>query len=127
MMQVFDALIVDDEVDIQQVCSMYLENMGCFRNIIVASDGVDATVKLSNQTFGLILLDINLPKKNGLKILGQMRDMQNNQLSKVIIVSGELNKDVLADAMSFGVNRFLVKPFDEARFRETIMSVIKCK
>ena len=41
---------------------MYLENMGCFRNIIVASDGVDATVKLSNQTFGLILLDTTKSK-----------------------------------------------------------------
>jgi len=37
--------------------------MGCFKNIVLANDGITATQKLRNQKFSLILLDMNMPKK----------------------------------------------------------------
>ena len=63
MSSIKDYLIIDDDKDIVEVLTMYCENMGVFRNILVSRDGVDAS-KPHNQTFSLILMDITMPKKS---------------------------------------------------------------
>ncbi len=125
MPKLYDALVVDDEKDICEICTDYLENMGCFRHIITAADGVLATTKLNNQKFDIILLDINLPKKSGTKILKQFGEGNKNIIESVIVISGELNKSVIAEAMKAGVKHFLVKPFDEAAVQSKVLQVLK--
>lgn len=125
MSQFNDCLIIDDDRDIVDVLTMYCENMGLFRNILVSRDGVDASKKLHNQTFSLILLDINMPKKTGLDLLNEFDDLNPNSLENVVIVSGELGKDELAFSLKHGVKNFVVKPFDEATFQAKILSVMK--
>jgi len=64
-----DVIISDDESSVLDVLEMYCENLGCFRNIIKAKDGSEASKKLANQKFCLILLDINMPRKTGVDII----------------------------------------------------------
>lgn len=120
-----DALIVDDEEDVREVCQMYLENMGCFRNILTSEDGASAAVFLGNQSFGVVLLDLNMPKRSGIQLLRQFKDMRNTPIEKVIIISGELNKDVLQEALQLGVKHFVVKPFDESSFQQKVLAILK--
>lgn len=120
-----DAIIIDDDPDVCQVCKMYLENMGCFRNIVISPDGVDATIKLQNQLFSVILLDINLPKKSGGVIMKHIKELGNNKINRIVVISGEIGKSFLSEALQLGVKHFLVKPFDEASFQEKILQVLK--
>lgn len=120
-----DVLIVDDDRGVIEVIELYCENLGCFRNIIKARDGSEASKKLANQKFALILLDINMPKKSGVDIIKELDDKNHpNSLESVVIVSGELNKTVLAESMKRGVKTFLVKPFDETQFIERVKGVL---
>ena len=120
-----DVIIIDDDRGVIEVLELYCENLGCFRNIIKAKDGGEASKKLANQKFALILLDINMPKKSGVDIIKELEDKNHpNSLDGVIIVSGELNKTVLAEAMKRGVKNFLVKPFDEDQFNERVRGVL---
>jgi response regulator of citrate/malate metabolism len=120
-----DVIIVDDDRGVIEVLELYCENLGCFRNIIKAKDGSEASKKLANQKFALILLDINMPRKSGVDIIKELEDKNHpNSLDAVIIVSGELNKTVLAEAMKRGVKNFLVKPFDEDQFNERVKGVL---
>ena len=121
-----DVIIIDDERDIVELLQLYCENMGCFRNIITARDGSEASKKLANQTFCLILLDVNMPRKSGVDLVKEIaeKDHQNDPRS-VVIVSGELNKDVLTESMKRGTKNFLVKPFTEEQFQERVRSVLQ--
>lgn len=58
-----DILIVDDDKEICEILKEYAVNMGCFKNIVFAHDGILATQKLRNQRFQVVLLDVNMPKK----------------------------------------------------------------
>ena len=120
-----DVIIIDDDRGVVEVLELYCENLGCFRNIIKARDGSEASKKLENQKFALILLDINMPKKSGVDIIKELADKNHvNSLDSVVIVSGELNKTVLAESMKRGVKTFLVKPFDETQFVERVKGIL---
>jgi len=120
-----DVLIVDDEKNVCKVLKAYCEDLGIFRNIIIAGDGVLAINKMARQKFALILLDINLPKKGGLEVLKEIDDENPNCKDDVLIISGMLGKEVLTSALQQGVKNFLIKPFDQKSFTEKAVEVIK--
>jgi response regulator of citrate/malate metabolism len=121
-----DVLIVDDDKGICEILKEYVINMGCFKNIVFAHDGILATQKLRNQKFALVLLDINMPKKTGLDLLAEFADVNSlNKKHSVVIVSGTLDKEVIGDILKNGIKNFLVKPFDEASFQERVLKVLK--
>ncbi|MCP4912154.1 MAG: response regulator [Oligoflexia bacterium] len=120
-----DVLLIDDDRDILDTLEMYCENLGVFRNIIKAKDGSEASKKLANQTFCVILMDVNMPRKTGVDLLKEFDKTNENTLESVIIVSGELNKNVITSAIAGGAKNFLVKPFDEDQFTEKVTGVLK--
>lgn len=119
-----DVLIVDDDKNICEILKKYCHNMGCFKNIVLANDGMMAAQKLRNQKFSLILLDMNMPKKSGLDILAEFDKEAINQKESILIVSGSLEKDLIAKIMGQGVKTFLVKPFDEPMFQDRVLKIL---
>ena len=120
-----DCLIIDDEKSICEVLKSYCENLGVFRNIIVARDGVSGANKLHNQKFGLILLDLNMPKKSGIDVLKEFVGEHRNRLDDVIVVSGDLDKSKLTAVLGSGVKSFILKPFNESQFQEKVIPILK--
>lgn len=118
-----DVLICDDEKSICEILKVYCENMGCFKNIVMAHDGITATQKLRNQKFALILLDISMPKKSGFDLIGDVEASVNSK-DNVLIVSGTLEKDLIAKIIANGVKNFMVKPFDEKQFQEKVLRIL---
>lgn len=118
-----DVLICDDEKSICEILKTYCENMGCFKNIVMAHDGITATQKLRNQKFALICLDISMPKKSGFDLIGDVEASVNSK-DNVLIVSGTLEKDLIAKIIANGVKNFMVKPFDEKQFQEKVLRIL---
>ena len=125
MVAKYSLLIVDDEPEICEVLHEYMNSLGVFKYIVEAYDGVAATVKIVNQSFDIILLDINLPKKDGTKIVAQLAEINPKYINSVIIVSGELNEDAIKKIAKFGIKHFIVKPFDENTVKHKVLSVLK--
>jgi response regulator of citrate/malate metabolism len=119
-----DVLIVDDDDSVLEVLEMYCADLDIFRNIIKAKNGSEATSKLENQSFALILMDVNMPKKSGIDIIKEFKRYKLNSLSSLLVVSGEIDKNVIRSATSVGVKNFLVKPFDEDKFRARVMPIL---
>lgn len=119
-----DVLICDDDKDICEILKVYCENMGCFKNIVFAHDGITATQKLRNQKFALICLDINMPKKTGYDLLGDIAVGSVNSLDSVLVASGTLEKDLIARIIATGVKHFMVKPFEELNFQEKVLKIL---
>jgi len=108
-----DVLIVDDDEDICEILGEYVKSMGMFRNIVSATDGSVAIDKLRNQQFSLILLDLNLPRKNGLEVLEYIGGEKGHSLDSVIMISGEFDENKIKKAVEFGGRCFLAKPFSQ--------------
>lgn len=119
-----DVLICDDEKDICEILKVYCENMGCFKNIVMAHDGITATQKLRNQKFALVCLDISMPKKSGYDLIGDVEAGSINSKDNILIVSGTLEKDLIAKIIASGVKNFMVKPFDEKQFQEKVLRIL---
>ncbi|MEA9358528.1 response regulator [Bacteriovorax sp. PP10] len=119
-----DVLIIDDEKDICEILKVYCENMGCFKNIVMAHDGITATQKLRNQKFALVCLDISLPKKSGYDLIGDVEAGNINSKDNILVVSGTLEKDLIAKILASGVKNFMVKPFDEKQFQEKVLRIL---
>ena len=119
-----DVLICDDDKNICEILKDFCEKMGCFKNIVLAHDGITATQKLRNQKFALILLDINMPKKNGFDLLSDIAIGSVNSKDSILVVSGSLEKDLIARIIENGVKNFMVKPFDEKNFQEKVLKIL---
>lgn len=119
-----DVLIVDDDKNICEILKEYCINMGCFKNIVLAHDGITATQKLRNQKFALILLDMNMPKKSGYDLIAEFDTGANNLKEHILVVSGTLEKELIAKIIGRGVKTFLVKPFDEQSFQDRVLKIL---
>jgi CheY-like chemotaxis protein len=80
------ALIVEDEVVTRSLLRQLLVGSGC--EVDEAVDGAEAIAKLSANRYGVILLDIVLPKLSGTHVMDFLRDEDPESLERVIVVTG---------------------------------------
>jgi YesN/AraC family two-component response regulator len=114
-------MLIDDEEEIKSLMSNYLIKSHIEENkIVLASDGKEALVKIQNQDFGLIIVDVIMPKMNGLQLIKEIKLRAKYKNIPVIIISGTLDADNVKTAISLGINNILVKPFTYNLFIEKI-------
>lgn len=107
----YNVLIVEDEGQIAKIMKTYLSLYKGFKRIVIASDGVEAMQKITNQDFDLIITDIVMEKRDGLKFIDGLRKMPKYYNQKIIVVSGCLTAEVTMAVMRKGVRHIVVKPF----------------
>lgn len=109
-------LVVDDEISMRQNISDLLSSQG--HNVIEAADGVSAISIIEKELPDLIILDINLPKKDGLTVLkeikGELPDIP------VIIFTAYGTSERVIKAMKLGAYDYLEKPFELDEFILTV-------
>lgn len=114
-------LIVEDDVAIATALALNLRLAGHVP--ATAADGEIALREISNFDFDLVLLDINLPKKNGLEVLEAVRGQ--DMLVPVIVLSardGEFDK---VAALRLGADDYVTKPFALAELLARIDAVLR--
>jgi len=101
-------LVVDDEPDIARILADRLQTMGL--DVQVAYDGEEALVSIQQNPPGLVFLDIQLPKLNGIEVLKRVR--KEWQDLPVIIMTAYGTIAGAVEAMKEGATDFVTKPFD---------------
>ena len=101
-------LVVDDEPDIARILADRLRTMGL--DVQVAHDGEEALVSIQQNPPGLVFLDIQLPKLNGIEVLKRVR--KEWQDLPVIIMTAYGTIAGAVEAMKEGATDFVTKPFD---------------
>ena len=122
-------LIVEDNHDISNLIKSYIDNMGCFKQVVTAQDGSMASIKLKNQKFDIIFMDIEMPKKDGDEVIREL-SIDKRALNKpedVVVISASLDKEMLAKLIKIGVKNFIAKPFLEADFQEKALKILSTK
>ena len=114
-------LIVEDDEAIAIGLALNLKLAG--RATSIARDGVEALAQLEAEEFCLILLDINLPRMNGLEVLSTIRKADN--IVPVIVLSARDGEYDKVAALRLGADDYVTKPFALAELLARIDAVLR--
>src|SRR5215216_5892856 len=124
--QPFTILIADDQPDNLMLLSRYLENEGY--NYIKAKDGVEALEKTRNYIPDLILLDINMPNKDGFAVLEEIRaDPATEHIPVIILTATRLDPMEIQSGLNMGADDYVTKPFDRKELFARIRTKLRVK
>lgn len=114
-------LVVDDDPELQDLVSFALRREGY--EVIQAKDALEGLAIIAEQPLDLAMLDIMMPKMDGLTMLGQVRE-RNKEL-RVIIMSALSTPEAAVGALREQACDFLVKPFDLTELTSVVESALK--
>jgi two-component system chemotaxis response regulator CheY len=101
-------LIVDDSETIRITVSDTLQKAGFA--VVQAIDGVDGLARLAQDVFDLVILDVNMPRLNGLEMLEKMRDDPRNLTVPVVMLTTEAHFALIDRAKKLGARGWMIKP-----------------
>jgi DNA-binding NtrC family response regulator len=101
-------LAVDDELDMLALLKMIVEGYSDHQ-VTVTNNPLEASELLQNETFDLILTDLKMPGMDGMEVLAQAKQKDEDALVMVITAYGSLES--AEEAMAKGAFDFITKPF----------------
>lgn len=116
-------MIVDDHMLIREGIKQLLEFDGNIEVIEEASDGVECLEKLKNIKPDVLLLDINMPNKNGIQVLEEIKS--NKMDIKVLILTVHDEVEYLIKAVDIEVDGYILKDSESAELKKAISHVLE--
>ncbi len=123
-------LLVEDNPDDEALTIRALDRNRIGNEVIVAHDGVEAldylfgkglyTGRDVNVKPAVVLLDLKLPRVDGLEVLRQLRQDERTKLLPVVVLTTSGEERDLLDSYSLGCNSYIRKPVDFLQFSEAI-------
>ncbi len=101
-------LVVDDEEGIRKSLSSYLKLEGY--EVSTAGDGVEAINKLRESKYNIVLMDINMPEKDGLDALREIKAIDFS--IQVVMMTAFSTFDKTMRSLEFGATDYIMKPFE---------------
>lgn len=126
-------LLVEDNADDEELTLMAFEQGGITNPVVVARDGVEALDYLFARGIHrdrppenlpiLILLDLQLPRINGLEVLQRIKQTPRTQKIPVVILTTSNEQKDLVESYSLGCNSYIQKPVDYDQFLNVIQQL----
>jgi len=114
-------LIIEDDEAIATSLALNLKLAG--RQTSIARDGIDGLAQVQAEDFALVLLDIGLPRLNGLEVLAALRGADN--IVPVIVLSARDGHDDKVAALRLGADDYVTKPFALAELLARVDAVLR--
>jgi len=118
-------LIIEDEPDITELIKSRVESAGY--KTIAAYDGIEGLEMAKKELPDLILLDILMPRMDGLTVAFRLRKMEETKSIPIIIVSVTKGPDEAGIAKKIGVDDYIYKPLDAEELLGKIEKLLKKK
>ncbi len=115
-------LAVDDSASMRQMVSFTLKGAGY--NVVEAVDGVDALNKAKAQSFDCIVTDVNMPNKDGIALIKDLRALPNYKFTPMLMLITESGMDKKQQGKEAGATGWIVKPFNPDQLLKTIQKVM---
>lgn len=110
-------LVADDSSTMRKIIMRSLNAVGV-PSAVEAADGQEAIDQFNPGDFDLVLTDWNMPRKNGLEVIQDIRKIDKDVT--IIMVTTEAEKSRVLEAIQAGVSDYLVKPFTADMLREKL-------
>jgi len=124
-MEKIKVLMIDDNVNLVGMVEDYFEEHSKIEIVGKAHDGVEGLkiIKEGKLKYDLIILDLIMPKKDG---IGVLKDLKESKIISNIIVATSYNApDTIRQVSEFGVNYYILKPFDLPDLEDKILDTFK--
>lgn len=112
-------MIVEDDPMVREINSKFLKRVEGFSLCGAVGNLTDARKFIMKRKPDLILLDIFLPKENGIDFLKWLRSKELDV--DVILITADKTSDRIQEAFRYGAVDYLIKPFNLERFRESLI------
>ena len=113
-------LLVDDEQPIQTLLSFPLQRDGY--DVVQASDGREALTRFSEQQFDLVVLDVMMPRMDGLEVCRRLRAQSSVPIIMLTAKSEEIDKVL---GLELGADDYITKPFSLREFSSRIKAALR--
>jgi adenylate cyclase len=113
-------LIVDDDADVRETLQLVLEPEG--HDVLQAEGGQQAIALANAFQIDAFLIDVKMPRMNGLDLCRAIRGMEQYRNTPIIFLTGDHDEAVLEEAFTSGGDDFLNKPFTPAALRARLKS-----
>src|SRR5689334_10489212 len=113
-------LLVDDEDAVQKLLAYPLERDGF--TVVQARDGEEALARFSERRFDLVVLDLMLPKLDGLEVCKRLRAASSVPIIMLTARDDELDKVL---GLELGADDYITKPFSIREFRSRVRALLR--
>ena len=117
-------LLVEDNPDDEALALRALQKNNIGNRVDIARDGAEAVAYLSGKAAEdlpqVVLLDLKLPKLDGLGVLREIRANEVTRLLPVVIMTSSNEERDMVESYSLGANSYIRKPVDFAQFTEAV-------
>ena len=115
-------LIVDDSSSVRTVARMALRERGY--EVIEASNGQEALVKLDSERCHLVISDVNMPTMDGITLLKEIKRHPNYKFTPVIMLTTEAGEDKKQEGRAAGAKAWITKPFQPQLLVDAVSKLI---
>ena len=115
-------MIADDHSLIREGLKNLLELEGDIEVVAEAEDGMQCLDKLEYITPDVLLLDINMPKKNGLEVLRVLKDRKSKV--KVLVLTIHNETEYLMKAVDIGIDGYVLKDSESSELKKAIFAIV---
>lgn len=122
-MKKIKVMIVDDHSLIREGLKQLLEFDGSIEVVGEASNGIECLKKIDSVHPEVLLLDINMPEKNGIEVLKEMKEKESPIKVLILTVHNEL--EYLTQAVDIGVDGYILKDSESSELKKAIQSVLE--
>jgi len=111
--------IVDDSAVVRSLVKKALE-LNNYKDVLEAEDGVDAIdkIKTHKNDIGLYVLDVNMPRMNGLDLIKEIRMVDSS--TPIVMLTTETDMSKMEEAKNNGATGWIVKPFETEKFLKVV-------
>jgi two-component system chemotaxis response regulator CheY len=116
-------LAVDDSPSMRDMVRIALTSAGF--DVTQANDGEEALKLAKEQSFDLILSDVNMPRMNGIELIRALRAQNSYRHTPILMLTTEDSADQKREGKEAGATGWMVKPFDPAQLIATMLRVLR--
>jgi two-component system chemotaxis response regulator CheY len=121
-----DVLVVDDSAAIRKILQRVLRQTGmAIGTVHEAGDGQEALNLLKAHKIDLVLTDINMPKMDGLQLLGAMKSSPQWNGIPVMMITTEGGETKVGEAVRLGAAGYVRKPFTADQIKEKLAGIVE--
>ena len=120
-MENIKVLMIDDNHELVEMVKEYFSSNKNIKLILTAHDGEEGLnlIKNNQDDYDVIILDLVMPKKDGVSVLEDMKRLGLNK--KVIVLTSYNTQDMIRKVSELGINYFILKPFELAELEKRIL------
>jgi two-component system response regulator len=118
-------LLVEDNEDDVLLTQRAFRKAGVANELVVARDGIEAldafeSGRFSSSLPALVLLDLKLPRADGMEVLRRLREKDRTRIARVVVLSSSREERDILGCAHLGANSFIRKPVDFEEFQESV-------